>query len=582
MKILIFSPYQYISVHSLPEALVAKEMEFDGCEIHQVGCDGLYADYCISMSAMGVMPLDDQTAKMAACEKCKHNRNAVSKRFRFSSSQIDKYMQPSDFDLFERILAEIKIDNWADYDFDGLQLGRYAAYEFLLTYKINNLKLSQEQWLAYQQYLKGAIKTYIAGKRMLDFLRPNRVLVYNNFYSANHIICILARKLGVPSFSLHAGSHHVNRLSEITIFRGHQSQFQINESLAWKEYARLPLTMAGARVAHSHIDELLNARSMWVYSISSRGISSRSLRDFFGIKKHQKVLLALMASGDERFSANLVGGLPRADKMVFKSQVHWIRFLIRWAADNPNIFLVIRVHPRDFPNKRDNVKSLQASQLAREFESLPINVKINWPSDEVSLHDLIKIVDVGLNSTSTAGIELLMFGTPVVIIDDGQLYSYPPELNITAESKEDYLQKINAAVESGWSTRFIYGVYKWIAFKSEVVAINIEDGFAIPSPTLLNRVIGKAKRGFKISQSLVGLRVPKGRLKNHHWITYAIKHNKETHMEDRVAELKIQRSISDSEEVKAQSFIMSASKRIWKKIGRRDLEFQSKIKALSS
>ena len=77
----------------------------------------------------------------------------------------------------------------------------------------------------------------------------------------------------------------------------------------------------------------------------------------------------------------------------------WIKFTVEWVSSRPDLFLIIRVHPREFPNKRESVTSEQAIALSKFFEHLPKNVAINWPSDSISLHDLIRITDVGLNAT---------------------------------------------------------------------------------------------------------------------------------------------------------------------------------------
>ena len=51
------------------------------------------------------------------------------------------------------------------------------------------------------------------------------------------------------------------------------------------------------------------------------------------------------------------------------------------------------------------------------------HLHINLPRDNLSLHDLLKISDVLLNNTSTAGLEASLFGIPVVGIRD-DLYAF--------------------------------------------------------------------------------------------------------------------------------------------------------------
>jgi hypothetical protein len=58
---------------------------------------------------------------------------------------------------------------------------------------------------------------------------------------------------------------------------------------------------------------------------------------------------------------------------------------------------------------------------------LPTNIVINWPTDNISLYKLCKLVDVGLNNTSSAGLEMMCFEIPIVEYDRTQLYAYPTD-----------------------------------------------------------------------------------------------------------------------------------------------------------
>src|SRR5690606_6941171 len=101
-----------------------------------------------------------------------------------------------------------------------------------------------------------------------------------------------------------------------------------------------------------------------------------------------------------------------------------------------DLFLIIRVHPREFPNKRDSLKSDHALELEQTLSELPENVRVNWPSDNISLYDLAQIMDVCLNSWSTAGKEMGTLGIPVVLYS-ADLVFYPADLNYLAVSADD-------------------------------------------------------------------------------------------------------------------------------------------------
>ena len=528
MKIALFSPNALINVHAIPEALVGEALQQNGHEIIQIGCDGLLNKYCVSMSAMGIWADDPVDKKNAACVFCKRSRLEIKNRFHFTNILIDNFAQDNDADFIAGALSNVDKNNWMRFEYEDIPVGRYAAYEFLLNYKLNKVSFSDVEWRNFFPQLENALKTLVCGRRLLNYIQPDRLTTYNSLYSVNHIMCSIADQMDIPHYTLHAGSHHVYRLSQMTIFKGLNASALLNKSRSWNKFVKIPLSQELINKADLHIKQLLEATSPWVYSVKSQNLKSEELLKFFDVKKGQKVLLATMASADERFAADLIDAMPPYKEPFFKSQINWLEHLIHWANTEKEVIIIIRVHPREFPNKREGVLSAQAIALQETFSEIPSNVKINWPSDNISLHDLVKIVDVGLNATSTAGLELLIFGLPVVIYDTAQLFSYPRELNVCSRSKESYIDDVNTAIRRGWSFDNIYNVYSWIAYRSEVVSIDISDGF-VNDYIISNDAPDPALRGLLTFQHEP--------LVNRKWLTYAIESGNESHLDAFVASL---------------------------------------------
>lgn len=542
MKVLLFSPNAFITPHALPEALVAQSLIKNGIEVVKIGCAGLYQDYCVSMSAASVWPTDSNEIKKQICLKCKKNNKEINDLFSFNYDSIDSYLTPADLGLIDELGGSIKADNWIDFTYDSIPVGKYAAYEFLLNYKLNTTNLTTSEFDIYKIQIRNSLKTLIAGERLFDVIKPDRFLVYHALYSVNHIMSAIAQKRGIPFYSMHAGSHLLHRLSEMTIFRGVQAQYLTNRSTAWFEYKKRPLSSRIVKKVSEHIGELFNATSPWVYSVKSTGKNTAQLKEYFSIDAEQKVVLATMSSADETFAGSIADALPPQQESMFPTQLTWIESLIEWAKQYPKIILIIRVHPREFPNKREGVLSVQAKALRILFHQLPSNVKINWPDDDISLHDLLKIVDVGLNATSTVGLEMLLFGIPVIIYDPNQFIAYPRELNCCPQNQNEYFLAIQEAIDSGLSLDHVYGVYQWLAFRSEVVGIDIGDGFQVAQVGRLVKMTQKILKRLGLTStepaSLPGLKGSGNiSLKNEKWLCHAITNGQESHLMDFVRTL---------------------------------------------
>lgn len=536
MKILNFSPYTFINVHSEPEALVGESLLRSGNDFIQIRCNGLYSKNCVAMSAAGVWYTASKNEKQIVCKACKNRTKFIEKKFKFKTLYIDSFISVDDCKLADTFIENVRTTNWQQLSFDGLPVGRYASYEFLLNRKISDLDFNVELLEEYKASLWNVIVTVIAFNKIIENNKADRILVYNSLYSCNRTVCAIGDKHRISNYTLHAGSHHKYRLEELTVFKGYQEQFLTNSSKPWIQHSKLGLSNNKIKKVYEHINELLSGRSPWVYTIKSNKLSPDKLREFYKIPATSKVLLALMASGDERLASTLVDALPQYNSNVFSSQFDWIESLITWAKKNIDIFIIIRVHPREFPNKRENILSTQASQLKFLLQNLPVNVCVNWPEDNISLHDIIKITNLGLNATSTAGLELLMFGVPVVLHNSEGLFAYPREFNYISLSKIDYFNKINEAIKYGPSLDNIVNVFRWISFRSEIVSIDISDGYAINNNLLRtiylrlkNKIIKHLNPNYVVTNFKYNLK-----LKNAKWLISAINENTTSHIESYV------------------------------------------------
>jgi hypothetical protein len=575
MKILFFSPYALIDVHAIPDALLAKSLRYAGHETLHVSCDGLFNSYCIAMSAVGLGYFDDQVKKDAICRNCKVKRDKINSTFEAPSTHLEKYLAADDFQLADSICAKATPENWFDFEYDGIDVGKYAAYELVLNDKINSKAFTADQWRKYQVDLRNALCVLIGIRKIFDEFRPERVVMYNNLYSANSTVCAVAEQRGVKYYSLHAGGHHVHMRSHITIYRGRGSRRLTPYGQAWKDVQGRPLSPAEIDKVNLHIRELLLAKSPWVYSIKSVNMKSEDLRTFFHAREDQKVLLVTMSSEDEKFAGSLVDIPHQRGEPIFKSYFEWISFLVEWAAKRPDIMLIIRVHPREFPNKRERVLSAQAKIQKDYFVDLPENVKVNWPEDNISLYDLLKIVDLGLNSSSTAGLDMVLFGIPVVIIDENQLIPYPRDLNIFAENKDDYVEKIEQSLSLPWDLKRVIHAYRWLSFLYQIEEIDISDGYFPKRKGFVNWAQRILSRVSIMNKSISGsFEFKTQMLANHKWLIYAIENGEESHIESFVAALLKQPQ--ESEQIET-SLILKCLKQFYKAFSEGDQTFQKKV-----
>ena len=263
----------------------------------------------------------------------------------------------------------------------------------------------------------------------------------------------------------------------------------------WEKYRNRPLESEDARWVTNHVLELLKGRSVFVYSVPRAG-GGAQLRVRFGINAEQKVLCAALSSYDERFSAETVGARPPVPDLLFPRQVDWAKALIEYVSPRPDLFLILRVHPREFPNKRETVHSSHARELRTVLAHLPANVAVNWPTDGLSLYDLADITDVFLNAWSSVGKEMALLGLPVVIYSL-ELPLYPADINHVGVTLESYLRQIDQALSEGWRYETLRQAYRWCAVEYRRMLIDISESYTEPAKAQVGLATRVARRAMR-------------------------------------------------------------------------------------
>jgi hypothetical protein len=477
VKALLFSPFANIWEHSFPESLVAEGLTERGATVTTVRCGTMLISHCVAMSAAGVSADAPLATRQQVCTACIKRRDLIDSTMPFDSVILDRQISPDDRAAALSARAGVTRDDWMHFELDGVAIGAYAAYEFLLDNKVVGTDIPDALWPHYLDKLDQSVLTYLAGKRLLLEQKPDVVLVYNRLYAVNHAFCSAATTLGIPTYTLQGGGHVVRRAETMTMFRDTESLDEVFRTPAWAKYRKTPIGAPEVQLVGEHFAGLLEASSAFAYSSAFEASQPSELRARFTVPDGAPVLLVPMSSEDEINAARLADVLPATSSTtsLFADQFEWIAYLFRFAIAHPELHMIIRLHPRMFPNKRENILSPIVGKIMTLLDTRPPNVTLNLPTDNVSLYDLMQIVDVLLNFRSSAGAELAAFGIPVVVPANRDFFTYPDELNLIGRTEKEYGEQIERALASGWSIEQTRRAFRWFAFLFSRVAVDLSD-----------------------------------------------------------------------------------------------------------
>ncbi len=475
MKIQFFDPFTNIWPHAYPVARVMARFSELGHEVEVVRCMGAFSSHCVSMAASRVGYDSSNLKKKLVCRSCKKRSKLIDSTEDTRRVTFDDEIEPGDLIAAKLFATGATFENWSSLEYEGIPVGKLSSYEIFLTHKVDSLQIPEAVWPEFQQNLANTVLVVIVAKRILGKCRPDRVIVYNSLYALNNAYTKVADSLGIPTFTLQGGPHILRRPSTLTCYSSPNEMFLSTYSKEASDWLLQPSTKEEILVASEHLQNLLLGESAFAYSSESSGHSREMISKQLGLNSKRPVLVALLSSEDELFAANLVGAIPRIENwhVVFDSQNEWIKWLIQFAERNPELDLVIRIHPRLMPNKRENIVAPYVRELQNVLEKMPNNVKVNWPSDEISLYDLMQYTDVVLNRRSSAGLEMMAYGLPVVLPGDEFLFSSPPEICMVAKGLEDYERLISKAIDDGWSIENVRKAFRWLGFVFSATTVDV-------------------------------------------------------------------------------------------------------------
>ena len=469
-RLTVFSPYSGIWPHSLSEWQLARQLSTDNFEISVINCGGVLKLHCAVMESFRLDIDSDIKRKEKICRSCKNCAGELLLPPYEKQHLLSNYVSEMELDEARKITESLTLKDFATLIVGKTEIGKLTAYETLIKYKKTSLELNHNELNHWKTSVFQGLVVRKSAQRILELDKPELAIIYSPQYAAGSVFAAVAAEMGIGTYFVEGSSNIAERYQALRIWSWERHGL-VNPALENDAFRHEPGLEDTTRVKR-HFQEIQRAKSFSVYSPKANGSFNPNER--FGIKRKQKIVLAALSSYDEAYSAFIIGGFPESKYKgkVFLNQFDWITQTIDWFRNHTDYFLIIRLHPRDFPNKRESVVSEQTAVWSNLLNDLPLNVAIDYPNEKISLQDYFGYLDAFTTGWSSTAIEALHSGIPVVTYDSG-MPSYPSSIHFTGDNRELYFQNIEKAISSGRSTTHHSNAISWQAFSFCVGTIRV-------------------------------------------------------------------------------------------------------------
>lgn len=460
------------------------------------------------------------SAKASVCEDCISNSKKLDANIghsvEFISSNIERHLMTDMSALLENELIP------------RFDIRRIALYELLVKFKKSDLRLNELEITYYNQAIVSAKKAEAQAAKLFVDIKPDLVICYSPQYVVPGATAAAAIKLQIPTYFAEGSSGLSLRYRALRIYNWEQYGLASPTLETWNK-SKIRLNLKDLLHAKCHFRIIKQGRSHSVYSVRSK---KHSIRNEFQIPKHVRIILAVLSSSDEVFSAHAIQAFTnsKAISTVYDSQFSWITDLIDYVKQQTNTTLVIRVHPRDFPNSREDQLSDAASTWTKILRSEESKIVLDFPVDGRSLYDILEEVDVVTTGWSSVAIEAAHLGLPVVTYDQ-KLPSFPVNIHTSGSRKVDYFKNLSVALQSTVTKRDLRKeAARWLAFRDSYSTFDVGGGILEWLPFIFSKSLSRiAERIYRINPILfrrIEAKLPVKRKVAHALFRYLFEENK--------------------------------------------------------
>lgn len=452
-KILFFSPY-YTVIDWAKNSFFLRNKIFNNTDVRTINCNSILNKNCVA-----IMAHSNKFSKEKICKRCISNKKYFSNENK--SFTIENYLNFSDKKKINLILKKISKKNFLNYKYKGFEVGKISAHENFIKFKKENFKLNTLEFNQLRNSIENILINIFALNKITKEFMPDILITDNGHYSLSRLYIEYFKKLNCKTYTFDNSPNNSNRDDDIHIYKN--STFE-GQQFIKNNYNEILLNQ---KISNDGINKCLNH---FRYAFSSKALKNYSkkfdngkyeIRNFFKIKKNQKIILLTTSSWDEVIGTALLY-YKNPKKYILYSQTEAIKKAIKFVKINKNYVLIIRQHPRDALNKNSDV-----TILLKNLKNLPKNVILNTSKDNISVYNILSETSIVLNSWSSVGLEASILGIPVINLTNYFVH-YP---NFTKYNYNYLIKKRNKIFNL--SHEQLLNIYRFIYTYYYLININV-------------------------------------------------------------------------------------------------------------
>ena len=396
-KVMSISPYAYWDLHALYEISFCKNLEWRDHTYVYVTCDGLFSD-CDMFWESTVGP---RTDKM--CDYCQNRVSELLKKYKINSRRLGEYETGNEKCTAQAYINHVKDDELLNVEFNGYPISNWVKSSVYSHLRINKINLTNTKHVkTLRSYVYSGIVASLLLEKAIITEKPDSIILFNGRISITRIALELSNK-----YNIRVICHERGLTNESVLLWENESCLSLNPYKILKEkWSHIVLSETQVKMVSDWLIKRADGKNLSWMPFSTNG-SLGFISKYINQKNYEQVWTLFTSSTDEMVSADDYTS-------PFGTQDNWINLTILYVSKNPSVLLVIRVHPNSGGQRSMGVNKDELSFFQSLRNTLPENVIVIMPDDNVSTYALLSVTKVGLVYGSTVALEMACRGIKVL------------------------------------------------------------------------------------------------------------------------------------------------------------------------
>lgn len=446
-KILFYAPVPWGRGNY--ERMLSVALRLRGHEVDEVICSGLFP-------ACGMEHVD---TKRPPCANCMNNAMKWFQTWKLPKPMTTgEFRESNDIERAVEVVRSLHLERFKDISihalqeltYQGLPLGKRLFQK--LCYHFSAIYTDHDAVLAYAYK---AATTYVLNAWVAEALfrhkNYDKLVICNGKTIECGPIMDVALQKGI----------------DVVVWEGHivldhdSPALEFNHHGVWDEVSKTPLTPEQRAHIEQFYEDWRNSKNTPHVIYSNPITDEAEISEMLGLRPDS---FKVVIYSNILFDTSVIGM-----DIGFESLYEWARFFVRYAMENPDIDLIIRIHPSEknlakipSPAKR---RSSIADRLCQWLDNkLPANVHIVPGASEISSYTLLEMADVAATYTGTLSMEAPMHNRLSLVC--GKVHyrgkgftldvSTPEEVQAVLDKREPLPRPTQEQVDLAWRYAYFY------------------------------------------------------------------------------------------------------------------------------